>query len=222
MFNKFFYKLTQIFFKFLFRVYNRMSVRWEEPLPRSDRYIVAGNHCSNLDPLLVGVNFPVHLRYLAKEELFRSFFLGRVIRILGAIPVMQEDKGAAAAALKHFFKLLDDGESVILFPEGTRSPDGMLKPLEGGAALIALHSGVPVIPVYVSGSFDALPPGAGFFKPKKLSVTFGKAIYPPRGEASKKARTELTETLANAISEMESKYASAEIKVKLEAKSNAS
>lgn len=225
MFNKIFYKLTRIVFRFLFRVYNRQNVRWEAPLPPSDRYIVVGNHCSNLDPLLVSVNFPIKLRCLAKDELFRPFFLGRVIRILGGVPVLQEDKGAAAAALKHFFKLLDDGESVILFPEGTRSPDGMLKPLEGGAALIALHSGVPVIPAYASGTFDAMPPGAKFVKPKKLTVTFGKAIFPPKeedGKSSKKMRAEFTEILTKALSEMESKYASPETKAKLEAAKNAS
>ncbi|MCL1875777.1 MAG: 1-acyl-sn-glycerol-3-phosphate acyltransferase [Synergistaceae bacterium] len=208
MFNRIFYKLTQSFFWIIFKIYNRMTVKWEAELPERDRYIVTANHCSNLDPLLIGVNFPKQLRYLAKNELFRSFLFGKVIRILGAVPVLQEDSNAAASTLKGFLNLLKNGESVILFPEGSRSPDGKLKPLEGGTALISLKTGVPIIPAYISGSFEAMPAGAAWVKPKKIRIVFGKALYPPdAGEkSSKEARDVLTQTLTNALSEMENKY----------------
>jgi 1-acyl-sn-glycerol-3-phosphate acyltransferase len=209
MFNRIFYKLVQYFFRIIFTVYNRMSVKWEAALPESDRFIVTANHCSNLDPLLVGINFPKQLRYLAKEELFHNWFLGKIIRILGAIPVLQEDSNAAASALKSFLNLLKDGESLILFPEGTRSPDGKLKPLEGGTALISIKSGVPIIPAYISGSFDAMPSGAAWVKPKKIRIVFGKAIYPPNGareKSAKESRDELTQELTKALSDMEDKY----------------
>ena len=209
MFNKIFYKLTQIFFRIVFTIYNRMSVKWEADLPESDRYIVIANHCSNLDPLLVGINFPKQLRYLAKDELFHNFIFGKIISILGAIPVLQEDSSAAAGALKGFLNLLKDGESVILFPEGSRSPDGKLKPLEGGTALISIKTGVLIIPAYISGSFEAMPSGASWVKPKKIRVIFGKAIYPEKdisGKSSKEARDELTQALTKSLSDMESKY----------------
>jgi 1-acyl-sn-glycerol-3-phosphate acyltransferase len=209
MLNRIFYKLTQLFFKIIFIIYNRMSVKWEAPLPESDRYIVAANHCSNLDPIVAGISFPRQLRYLAKDELFRPFLFGRIIRVLGAIPVLQEDRNAAASALKSFLHLLKCGESVILFPEGTRSPDGKLKPLEGGAALISIKSGVPIIPAYISGTFEAMPTGAAWVKPSKIRITFGKAIYPPgdaKEQTSKEAREELTQVLTKALSDMESKY----------------
>jgi 1-acyl-sn-glycerol-3-phosphate acyltransferase len=185
-----------------------MSVKWEAPLPASEKYIVAANHCSNLDPLLVGVNFPKRLRYLAKDELFHSFLFSAIIRILGAVPVLQDDSNAAAAALKSCLHLLKDGESLILFPEGSRSPDGKLKPLEGGTALISIKSGVPIIPAYVSGTFEAMPSGATWVKPKKIKLFFGSAIYPPVEieKSSKAAREELTQTLTKALSDMENKY----------------
>ena len=208
MFDKLFYQLVRFFFRIVFLIYNRASVKWLTPLPESDRYIVAANHCSNLDPVLVGANFPRQLKYLAKDELFRPFFFGKIIRILGAIPVLQEDSKAAAAALKGFLNLLKEGNSVILFPEGSRSQDGKLKPLEGGAALISIKSGVPIIPAYVSGTFEAMPSGVAWVKPKKIRLFFGKAIYPPADseKSSKEAREELTRTLTKVLSDMENEY----------------
>jgi len=65
---------------------------------------------------------------------------------------------------------------VLLFPEGARSLDGKLQPLEGGAALIAVKSGAPVVPAFVAGTFEAMPPGAKFVKPLHLSVIVGETI----------------------------------------------
>jgi len=209
MLNKIFYRIAKNFFRILLIIYNRMSAQWEAPLPESDIYIVASNHCSNLDPLVAGANFPKQLRYLAKDELFRPFLFGKIIRILGAVPVLQEDSNAAAAALKGCLNLLKDGESVILFPEGTRSHDGKLKPLEGGTALISIKTGAPIIPVYISGTFEAMPSGAAWIKPEKIRVFYGKAIYPPKSaevKNSKEARAELTQTLTKALIDMENKY----------------
>ena len=209
MFRNIFYKITQIFFRIILIIYNRVSVKWEAPLPESGRYIVAANHCSNLDPLVIGANFPRQLKYLSKSELFHNFFLGGAIRMLGGVPVIQEDRNAAASALKALLNLLQEGNSVILFPEGSRSPDGKLKPLEGGTALISIKSGVPIIPAYVTGSFEAMPSGAKWVKPKKIRLIFGKAIYPPgdADKSSKAAREELTQLLTKTLSDMENKYA---------------
>ena len=208
MLNIIFYKLTQFLSKIFFIVYNRINVKWEAPLPESDRFIVAANHCSNLDPLIIGSYFPKRLKYFSKDELFHIFFIGWAIRILGGVPVLQEDRNAAASALKTLLNLLQGGDSVILFPEGTRSPDGKLKPLEGGTALISIKSGVPIIPVYVSGTFEAMPSGAKLIKPNKIRLIFGKAIYPPddAGKSSKAARDELTQTLTNVLKNMENEY----------------
>jgi 1-acyl-sn-glycerol-3-phosphate acyltransferase len=208
MLSRVFYKLAKEFFRIILLIYNRAYVKWEAPLPESSRYIVAANHNSNLDPLVIGSNFPIRLKYFAKDELFHIFFIGRAIRMLGGVPVLQEDRNAAATALKTLLNLLQGGDSVILFPEGSRSPDGKLKPLEGGTALISIKSGVPIIPVYVSGTFEAMPSGAKWVKPKKIRLIFGKAIYPPddKEKSSKAARDELTQTLTNALSKMENEY----------------
>jgi 1-acyl-sn-glycerol-3-phosphate acyltransferase len=124
----------------------------------------------------MGAIFPGRLRFLAKAELFEPFIFGSMVRALGATPVLKQDSQSAGAALRAFLKLLDDGENVLLFPEGGRSLDGKLQPLEGGAALIALKSGAPVVPAFVAGTFEAMPPGSKFVKPLHLSVVVGETI----------------------------------------------
>lgn len=175
LFNRIFYFFVKWSFFICLKVYNRISIRWKAPLPERN-VIVIVNHSSNLDPVVMGAVFPRRLRYLAKEELFRSLIFGGMIRALGAIPVRKQDSQSAGTALRAFMNLLKDGENVLLFPEGGRSLDGKLQPLEGGAALIALKTGAPVIPVFIAGTFQAMPPGSKWVKPVKISVVLGEAI----------------------------------------------
>jgi 1-acyl-sn-glycerol-3-phosphate acyltransferase len=204
MLEKMFYFTVRAFFKLFFLLYNRLSIKWTQVLPKDVQVIVASNHSSNLDPLLVGVAFPRRLRYFAKEELFRPFLFGRIIRALGALPVSRADNAAAAGALKAFFRLLEDGGDVLIFPEGSRSPDGTLQPLEGGVGLIAAHSGVSILPVYVRGTYKAMPTGAAWVKPTKISVTFGRLItFEPSVLKSKGARGKIMEELTNSLTALE-------------------
>lgn len=205
MFERFFYRLTQCFFRIVFTLYNRFAVKWMEPLPADRNVIVASNHCSNLDPLVVGVAFPRRLRYFAKEELFRPFLLGPVIRILGAVPVSRADNASAASALKGFLKLLEDGSDVLIFPEGSRSPDGKLQPLEGGVGLIAAHSKISILPVFVKGTYRAMPPGATLVRPTRITVTFGKLLtFEPEVYSGKGAREKIMAALTDSLRELES------------------
>lgn len=205
-FERFFYGLVRSFFRLLFIVYNRLSIQWEEELPRDGgSVIVAANHCSYLDPILVGVAFPRRLRYFAKEELFRPFLFGRIIRILGAVPVSRADSVSAASALKGFFRLLEGGSDVLIFPEGGRSPDGKLQPLEGGVGLIAAHAKVDILPVFIRGAYEAMPLGSALVKPKKITVTFGRRIvFDPDLHAGKEARGKLVAELTESLRALES------------------
>lgn len=185
--NPLFYWVVRNTFRLLLRLYNRCSVRWLEELDPNERMIVACNHASNLDPVVIGAFFPRRLRYFAKEELFRSWFLGTSIRALGAVPVSRADNASAAGALKGFMKLYREGSDILIFPEGGRSLDGRLQPLEAGVALIAARERAPILPAFIHGSFDAMPPGLRFVRPSKISVTFGRplrfadAVYESRG-----------------------------------------
>lgn len=202
-----FYFLVKNFFKVFFRVYNRTTVRWAGVLPDRNMILIS-NHCSNLDPVVLGAFFPRRLRYLAKSELFRSRLFGAIIRILGAVPVEKQDSQSAGASLRAFLKLLEDGEDVLLFPEGGRSPDGTLQPLEGGAALIAIKSGAPVVPAYVSGTFEAMPMGASTVRPVHIEVLFGEIIDPGEyGALGKEGRTKLMEKMRESFEDLASQVA---------------
>ncbi|MDR2176392.1 MAG: 1-acyl-sn-glycerol-3-phosphate acyltransferase [Synergistaceae bacterium] len=204
LFERIFYSVVRAFFAVFFTLYNRLSVRWAEPLPRGGRVIVASNHCSNLDPILVGIAFPRRLRYFAKEELFRPILFGRIIRLLGAVPVSRADSASAASALKGFFRLLEEGNDVLIFPEGSRSPDGNLLPLEGGVGLIAVHSKADILPVFIRGSYDAMPPGAVLIKPRKITVTFGRRIvFDPELRGGKDAREKIMAELTRSLKALE-------------------
>lgn len=158
-------------------IYNRLSVRGRENIP-DGTLVVASNHASNIDPPLIGGVFPRRLRYLAKESLFHNPLLGFLIDTLGAIPVKREDSQSAGAVMKMMLRLLEGGESLLLFPEGSRTPDGRLQPLEGGAALLSIKTGVPILPVYIAGSHAICPPGKILPRPAKLTVTFAAPLYP--------------------------------------------
>ena len=202
--SKIFYFIVKNFFKILLMIYNRCSSRWLDKLNPNEKYIVACNHASNLDPLIVGCFFPRMLRYLAKEELFTGWFLGTCIKALGAVPVSRTTNASAAGALKGFMKLYQEGSDVLIFPEGGRTLDGRLQPLEAGVALIAAHEHAPILPVFIHGSFRAMPPGSAFVKPTKLRVTFGKPLrFSDEVYDSKSGRKIIMDSLTESFRELE-------------------
>ena len=203
--NPLFYWLVRNTFRILLRVYNRCSVRWLEDIDPDERVVVACNHASNLDPLVVGSFFPRRLRYFAKEELFRSWFLGSSSRALGAVPVSRADNASAAGALKGFMKLYREGSDILIFPEGGRSPDGRLQPLEAGVALIAARERAPILPAFIHGSFDAMPTGSRFVRPSKIVLTFGRTLrFPAEVYESRGCRDVIMGALTDAMRALES------------------
>ena len=203
--NPLFYWLVRNTFRIILRVYNRCSVRWLEDLDPDERVVVACNHASNLDPLVVGAFFPRRLRYFAKEELFRSWFLGTSIRALGAVPVSRADNASAAGALKGFMKLYREGSDILIFPEGGRSPDGRLQPLEAGVALIAARERAPILPAFIHGSFDAMPTGSHFVRPSRITLTFGRPLrFPAEVYEGRGGRDIIMGALTDAMRALES------------------
>ena len=202
--NKIFYAIVRNFLKILLIIYNRCSAKWLEKLDPNEKFIVACNHASNLDPVIVGCFFPRRLRYFAKEELFTNKLFGACITALGAVPVSRADNASAAGALKGFMKLYKEGSDVLIFPEGGRTLDGNLQPLEAGVALIASHERAPILPVFIKGSFKAMPPGAALIKPCKLNITFGKPLrFSDEVYKSKSGRNIIMTALNDSFKELE-------------------
>lgn len=190
-----FYFFVKNGFRLVFSLYNRLEVTGRGFIPDYP-VIVASNHASNIDPPLIGGVFPRRLRYLAKDSLFKNPVLGFFVASLGAIPVKREDRQRAGVVLKLLLDQLSQGESVLLFPEGSRSNDGKLKQLEGGAAFLSVKSGIPILPVCIKGSYGVCPPGSSFPRPSKLRVTFAEPISPDPGAKSDREKREcLTERL---------------------------
>lgn len=206
----FFYWLVATSFRIMLKVYNRLSVNGlEKALSVNPPLIIAANHCSNLDPIVIGAAFPSRLRYLAKSELFSFRPFGFAIRTLGAVPAKREDIQGAAGALRFLLERIQEGESVLLFPEGQRSGDGRLQPLEGGVGLLAVKTGAPVVPAYIHGTYEALPKSSARYRPSKIDLVFGDPIEAKNyggGLSPKEMRTIITKDLEKTLRRLEDEF----------------
>ena len=137
--------------------------------------IIAANHCSYLDPPLVGIACRRAIHYLARKSLLDLPLLGPILPELNVIPVDQ--KNADRSALMGAIRVVRHGGAVLIFPEGTRSADGKLQPARPGLGMIAAKTGAPVVPVMVTGSYQALPKGAKFPKPAPVEVRIGQPLF---------------------------------------------
>ena len=179
-----------------------LRARGREHVPATGPFLIVANHSSVLDPPLVGAVCPRRLTFLAKAELFRIPGLGALIRRLGAQPLRRE--GADPAALRMAQRVLAGGGAMLVFPEGTRGPEGTLREAKPGAALLAMHSGVPVVPAYVSGSGRAWPRGRRLPRPAKVVVTFGAPLRfePAVGAERKKQYEDASRRMMAAIADL--------------------
>ena len=167
-----FYEVMKTLAVGVMRAMFRLEARGIEHVPTRGPVLLVSNHSSLLDPPLVGGACPRQLTFLAKAELFTVPGFGRLIHALNARPVRRE--GADAAALRVALRVLEQGGALLVFPEGTRGPEGRLREPKPGAALLAVLSGAPVVPVLVRGSGRAWPRGRRFPMPAKVRVTFGR------------------------------------------------
>jgi 1-acyl-sn-glycerol-3-phosphate acyltransferase len=193
----------------LMRLSFRLEGRGVEHLPAVGAVLVVANHSSLLDPALVGGVAPRQLCFLAKAELFEVPLFGRLIRGLNAHPVRRE--GSDPGALKSALRLLQEGRALLLFPEGTRGEEGTVRAGKPGAGMLAVMSGAPVVPAYISGSGRAMPRGRVVPRPRKVRVTFGPALrFPPEpGEARKERYREAAQAMMRAIAQLRDRTAEA-------------
>jgi 1-acyl-sn-glycerol-3-phosphate acyltransferase len=140
----------------------RVLVRGQERIDASQTYVVVCNHQSLTDiPVIAHVRLDA--KWFGKAELFRLPVIGWMMRMAGDIPVVRSNKRDAAKALLHCSKVLRQHCSVVFFPEGTRSPDGQVLPFNDGPFQLAIRERVPVLPIAVEGSGEALPKNTWLF-----------------------------------------------------------
>jgi 1-acyl-sn-glycerol-3-phosphate acyltransferase len=182
----------------LMRLLFRLEVRGREHVPPAGPLLLVSNHVSVLDPPLIGGASPRELFFLAKEELFRVPVLGRLIFALNARPVRRD--GSDSRALKAALRLLAEGRALLVFPEGTRGREGQLGAGKPGVGMLAVTSGACVVPVHISGSGQALPPGRALPRLTRIRVTFGRPLSFPPGDDDRKERyREATREIMHAI-----------------------
>lgn len=173
----FVYRVCRRIIRLWLKAWLRYETRGSERVPLSGGCIVASNHASFLDPVAVGCGLMRrHVRFLARDTLFKSRLTGWWADRVGVVRI-DRDKGDIAA-LRSALRVLRRGGLICLFPEGTRTPDGKLQEAQGGVGFLMAKAGVPVVPVFVEGTFDALPRGARWVKPRKVNVVYGEPILP--------------------------------------------
>jgi 1-acyl-sn-glycerol-3-phosphate acyltransferase len=150
--------------------------------------IFAANHHSHLDTPLVLSSLPEPWRHHAFVGAAADYFFGNRVTaplsalVIGAIPIERTKVGRKSA--DEAAGLINDGWSMLIFPEGGRSPDGWGQPFRGGAAYLALRCGVPVVPIHVEGTGRILRKGRSLPKPAATTITYGHPLVPLEGESS--------------------------------------
>lgn len=197
----FFHYLSALAYDMFFRG----EVAGLEHLPKEGAFLIASNHASHLDPPIVGSQVPRQMCFFARKTLWKPGVASWWLDAVGTIPV-DRDGGSDVSAIKRVLRALGDNKALILFPEGTRSPDGRLQPAKPGVGLIACRTQVPVVPARIFGSFEAFGRGRRLRLGTPVSVVFGPPLPPSAYDdpkAGKERYQRASETIMAAIAKLE-------------------
>ena len=182
----------------LARALFRLTVTGRERIPPTGGAVIVANHQSWLDPIIVALALPRKPAFLAMEELWAMPGVKLAMRVYGPLAIPLQRGAVDASALRRALQTLKDGHLLIVFPEGGISPDGHLRPFHRGAAMLAARAHVPLIPVALDGTSDALPLGRLMPRPRPITVRIGTPIEPAGG-----GREDLAHANAAAEAEIE-------------------
>jgi 1-acyl-sn-glycerol-3-phosphate acyltransferase len=191
------YRFCRFWFRVYFRLYHRGRVTHAERLPDTGGCLLAGNHVSFLDPPFFGLGCRRAAFFLARDTLFRNPVVGWLLRSWNCVPLRRE--GGDIGAMRTVLRLLGEGKAVVMFPEGTRSPDGRLQEARAGIGMIVARAGVPVVPMRIWGTERALPRGAWWPRPARVAVVFGEPFRYPLPDGFERMRGEELKALYQAI-----------------------
>ncbi|MBN1826067.1 MAG: 1-acyl-sn-glycerol-3-phosphate acyltransferase [Candidatus Eisenbacteria bacterium] len=200
---RFHYAFAYQVLRFPLRLLWGFRVEGAEKLPREGGVLVASNHISYADPVVVGSGVPRELHYFAKVELFRNRWFGRMIRSYNAVPVRRG--GVERETIARVVAILRGGGALLFFPEGTRSKDGRVGEARPGIGMIALSAGVPIVPVYVRGTRGM---GRTLFRRGRLALFYGEPVDPEKveGENRKDRYLRIGDRVIAEIRRLEANY----------------
>lgn len=178
----------------------RVTVEGIDNINPQKTYIFVGNHCSQYDIFSFQGYFPHDFRWIAKKELFSIPVLGRAMHRVGYIPIDRSHGRQALKSLDEAATQIAAGTSVLIFPEGTRSADGLLHEFKTGAVLLAIKAGVPIVPIGFNGSYEVLPKGKLLPKSGHIAIRIGPAI--PIGHCKTSDKQDLARDLHAAVEKL--------------------
>jgi 1-acyl-sn-glycerol-3-phosphate acyltransferase len=180
---------------------HRIRIEGRENIPQEGCLIIS-HHVSFMDPTTVGWAIAKEIYYLGRRTLFKPPFWSWFLPICNVLPIDRD--GHDITGLRRIIKKLQGGDSVVLFPEGTRSPDGNLQPAELGAALIAVKANVPILPTRVFGTYESLSRHSRRLRFHPIRVVIGKPYRPtlPPGKADKNAYQAVADEMMAKIAEL--------------------
>ncbi len=195
------YRALRAVLRGITRLYWRVEVDGAGYVPGTGPVIVAPVHRSFMDFVVAAQVTRRKLYYMAKDDLWRSARFGRFLDSVGAFPVNRD--GADRLAIERAQAVLERGDALILFPEGTRRAGPVVEDLHEGAAFLSARTGAPIVPVGIGGTAEAMPKGSKFIRPVKVHVVVGPPLAPParseRGRVPRHQVHELTERLCQEL-----------------------
>lgn len=179
----------------------RVTAVGVDKLQPGGSYVIASNHSSYMDTPVILSTIPMQFRFLAKSGLFKVPFMGSHLKRAGHIPVPRDDPRAAVKTMTEAAKnIREKSISMLIFPEGGRTPDGELKAFKEGGAYIAIKAGVPIIPVAISGTRAVVPIHSGIVKAGKVTIQVGDPVE--TANLTLKDRERVTEQVRQQIASM--------------------
>ena len=169
-----FYTVFRYFFRLAGLVLFKYHCQGRHHLPETGGAIICANHQSHLDPPLVGMAPSRHCIYLARKSLFKNPLFGFIISMLDAIPLNRD--GMGIEGIKATLRKLKAGETVVMFPEGTRTKTGEMQTLKSGFITLARRAKVPLVPCGFVGAYDCLPRGGKLPQFERIRCVYGPPI----------------------------------------------
>lgn len=175
------------------------SLNGGDKIVPGESYIVTPNHAGNADILAILTTLPIKFRWVVKKELLKIPLWGWALGRTGAVALDRSNRREAVKKLREGSSKLSKGWSLLIYPEGTRSPDGNLQPFKKGAFMLAVDTGVPILPVTINGAFPLLPKNTLALRSGHMTITIGDPI--PTAGLTEKDVPELMEKTRAAMSE---------------------